>query len=267
MPRLPRRTFVKSALVGSATLATAAANPDNAVPNTQGAAGSDVEGYDYRKPMLDDGITLLFQGDSITDMKWGRNQKDRNHYLGHSYVFLIASRLHADLPASKLNFLNRGMSGHTVGDLKKRWQNDALDLKPDVLSILVGINDVGRAVRSKSKVHIQQFETDYRSVLDQSLKANAKLKIVLLEPFVLKVGKLDAPWWDDYRSQTDNVRAVVNKLAAEYKTLLIKTQSIFDSAAEQSGASHWLWDGVHPLPQGHELIARNWIETVSTPGR
>ena len=147
----------------------------------------------------------MFQGDSITDMKWGRNQSDRNHYLGHSYVFLIASRLHTDMPAAKLNFLNRGMSGHTVGDLKQRWKKDAVDLKPDVLSILVGINDVGRAVRAGKTVDVEAFTNDYRSILTQSRTANPALKIVLLEPFVLPVGRL-IPTWDAWKGEVDRIR-------------------------------------------------------------
>ena len=71
-------------------------------------------------------------------MQWGRNQKDRNHYLGHSYVFLIASRLGVDMPGAKLDFFNRGVSGNKVGDLRKRWQKDAIEMNPDWLSILVG---------------------------------------------------------------------------------------------------------------------------------
>ncbi len=195
-------------------------------------------------------------------MKWGRNQNDRNHYLGHSYVYLIASRLHTDMPEAKLNFLNRGISGNTVADLKARWQKDALDLKPDVLSILIGVNDVGRAVRSSKDVDVEAFEADYRSLLDQSRQANPELKIVLLEPFVLPVTRVKAEW-EAWRGQIDRLRPVVAKLASEYKAILLKTQDIFDAAAKRAEPSHWIWDGVHPLPQGHELIARNWIESVA----
>ena len=85
-------------------------------------------GYNYPLPKFDQGTKLLFQGDSITDMQWGRNQKDRNHYLGHSYVFLIASRLGVDMPGAKLDFFNRGV--RLVGDLRKRWQKDAIEMNP-----------------------------------------------------------------------------------------------------------------------------------------
>ncbi|MDP6633740.1 MAG: SGNH/GDSL hydrolase family protein [Phycisphaerae bacterium] len=258
---IKRRVFLRSSAAAGAAAIICAGRAE-AAPDRTNASG--VTGYDYRLPKIKKGATLLFQGDSITDMKWGRNQKDRNHYLGHSYVYLIASRLHTDMPEAKLSFLNRGMSGHTVANLKARWKKDALDLKPDVLSILIGVNDVGRAIRSKKGVDLEAFEADYRSLLAQSRKANSELKIVLLEPFVLPVTRLkEKTAWDAWRGQIDKIRPLVAKLASDYRAILLKTQDIFDEAAGRAEPSHWIWDGVHPLPQGHELIARNWIEATA----
>jgi len=258
MVQLNRRMFITSSAAGvSAAMATAGAGAAESRANASG-----VSGYDYRLPKIKRGATLLFQGDSITDMKWGRNQKDRNHYLGHSYVYLIASRLHTDMPEAKLNFLNRGISGNTVPNLQARWQEDALDLKPDVLSILIGVNDVGRAMRSKDGVDVDAYEAGYRSLLERSRGVNPELKIVLLEPFVLPLSK-ENTGRDGWRAQIERLRPVVAKLASQYEAVLLKTQDIFDEAARRAGPSHWIWDGVHPLPQGHELIARNWIETVA----
>jgi lysophospholipase L1-like esterase len=201
---------------------------------------------------------LLFQGDSITDMKWGRDQSDRNHYLGHSYVFLLAARLGVDMPEAQLDFYNRGISGNTTENLLKRWDKDAIDLKPDLLSLLIGTNDVGVGLKP------EVFETNYRQLLDSSRKANPELKLVLLDPFVLRSGKLkDEAAWKSRRSATDQMRVIVAKLASEYQAVHIKTQEIFDVAAESVSLEHWIWDGVHPLPQGHELIARNWLQEVS----
>ena len=259
MVKVNRRTFIwSSSACASAAVVTGKATAADARANASG-----VGGYNYRLPKLTEGATLLFQGDSITDMRWGRNQKDRNHYLGHSYVYLIASRLLTDMPQAKLNFLNRGISGNTVADLKARWRQDALDLKPDVLSILIGVNDVGRAVRSGKDVDVAAFEADYRSLFDQSRQANPELKIVLLEPFVLPVTRVKAAW-EAWRGKIDRLRPVVAKLASEHNAVLLKTQDIFDDAAQQVEPSHWIWDGVHPLPQGHELIARNWIEAAAS---
>lgn len=246
-----RRGFLKT-VASSAALSVAGCN----VAKANESKPNVVSGYDFRLPKLEKGSTLLFQGDSITDMKWGRNQQDRNHYLGHSYVFLIASRLHLEMPEAELNFLNRGMSGHAVGDLQKRWQKDAIELKPDVLSILIGINDIGRAVRSNQEVDRSAFEDGYRDLLTRSRSANPKLRLVLLEPFSLPVGR-------DWRAHVNRLLPVVETLANEFNAVLIKTQQLFDHASNRGGPAHWIWDGVHPLPQGHELIARHWIKSVA----
>ena len=231
------------------------AQPD--VPGT-------VSGYDYRRPTFPAGSRLLFIGDSITDMKWGRNEKDRNHYLGHSFVFLIASRLHTDLADARLQVFNRGKSGNTVGDLKDRWQKDAIDMKPDVLTILIGVNDVGRACRADKLVDLKQWEADYRHILSASREANPKLKVVLLDPFVLPVTRLaDPKAWNQWNGECVKLREIVKQLATAYKAVHIPTQDVFDKACQGTEPSHWIWDGVHPLPQGHELIARSWIETVA----
>lgn len=220
-----------------------------------------VEGYGYRLPRFKKGSRLLFQGDSITDMKWGRKESDRNHYLGHSYVYLIASRLGVDIPEAQLDVYNRGMSGHKVGDLRERWQKDAIDMRPDLLSILVGVNDVGR---NQDPVDVTNWESDYRSLLDASRRANPELRIVLLDPFVLASGRLaDADSFRQWRDQIDSLISIVGEIASDYDTVRIRTQEIFDAAAKAVSPEHWIWDGVHPLPQGHELIARHWIEEVS----
>lgn len=251
---LNRRTFFKSsiAVAGAATFCKTASAEQSQI-NSSG-----VRGYNYRLPSFKKGSRLLFQGDSITDMNWGRNQNDRNHYLGHSYAFLIAARLGIEMAKSQLDFYNRGISGHTVADLRKRWQKDAIDMEPDLLSILIGTNDVGRGVA------VDAFESDYRYILDASREANPELRLVLLDPFVLQSGRLKQEQaWIPRRAATDKLGAVVARLAKDYDAVHIKTQDIFDSAAKAVNPEHWVWDGVHPLPQGHELIARNWIQEVS----
>ena len=163
-----------------------------------------------------------------------------------------------EIPEAQLDFYNRGMSGHTVNQLRKRWTKDALEMKPDLLSILIGTNDVGR------KVKADDFEADYRFLLDASLKENPDLRIVLLDPFVLRSGKLSKEdVWTTRRTATDQLRGVVTRLAKDYESVHIKTQEVFDTAAKAVSPEHWIWDGVHPLPQGHELIARSWLKEVS----
>lgn len=251
---LHRRNF----LAGGLAAVGAAAIHTHARAEPPGGDELSTGGCAYRLPSFKKGARLLFQGDSITDMNWGRNQSDRNHYLGHSYVYLIAARLGVDMPEAQLDIYNRGMSGHTVADLRERWQKDAIEMEPDVLSILIGTNDVGRGVGERD------FETDYREILDASRKSNPDLKLVLLDPFVLRVGSLKGgKAWASRRSATDKLGAVVRQLAKDYDAVHIKTQEVFDAAAKAVTPEHWIWDGVHPLPQGHELIARNWLVEVS----
>jgi|GEM_PF-59320 len=219
-------------------------------------------GYVYRKPTIPHGSRLVFIGDSITDMKWGRNENDRNHYLGHSFVYLIASRLGVDMPEAKLEFFNRGKSGNRVSDLKARWETDAIGMNPDVLTVLIGVNDVSRG--KGQPVSLKQWEMDYRDLLSRSRKANSKLRIVLLDPFVLRSGRLKPDEaWRHWRGETDRQGQIVARLAKEFDAVHIRTQEIFDRAAKAVSPEQWIWDGVHPLPQGHEIIARNWIEQVS----
>ena len=216
-------------------------------------------GYSYPVPNFKSGSRLLFQGDSITDMGRDKNPetKDRNHSLGHSYVFLLAARLGVEMPDAQLEFINRGVSGNTVGDLRQRWEKDALEVNPDVLTILIGTNNVGL------NKGLDTFEADYRAILDASRKANPELRLVLMDPFVLKSGNLkNEQAWTSRRAATDKLRVIVAKLAKEYDAVHIKTQDIFDAAADVS-PEHLIWDGIHPLPQGQELIARHWLQEVS----
>jgi len=228
-----------------------------AKPSCQELAVS--RGYGCPLPNFKSGSRLLFQGDSITDMGRDKNPetKDRNHSLGHSYVFLLAARLGVEMPDAQLEFINRGVSGNTVGDLRQRWEKDALEVNPDVLTILIGTNNVGL------NKGLDTFEADYRAILDASRKANPELRLVLMDPFVLKSGNLkNEQAWTSRRAATDKLRVIVAKLAKEYDAVHIKTQDIFDAAADVS-PEHLIWDGIHPLPQGQELIARHWLQEVS----
>lgn len=250
-----RRFLQRSTLTAGLAVACSAARAEP----TPGAT-SVVTGPGYRLPKFKPGSRLVFQGDSITDMNRGRNESDRNHYLGHSYVYLIAARLGADMPAAKLEFFNRGVGGEGLPHLKRRWQKDAIDMKPDLLSILIGVNDVWE----RAKVEVQPWEDDYRFMLDASRKANPELRLVLLDPFVLASGRLENPAkYRLWRGMIDQLIPVVGKLAKDYDAVHVKTQDVFDAAAKEVSPGYWLWDGVHPLPQGHELIARHWLDKVA----
>jgi lysophospholipase L1-like esterase len=211
-------------------------------------------------PVFHANDVILFQGDSITDGGRQRTGNDYNHTMGQDYAYILAAQLGAEYPEKNLTFLNRGISGERVIDLAARWQTDALDLKPNVLSILVGINDTlatGDRVES-----IPQFEKTYDDLLVKTVAALPGTRIVLGEPFILPVGK----YKQDYAEQLAEVQkrqAVVARLAAKYHLPLIHYQSIFDEASKRAPADHWSWDGIHPTYAGHGLMAQEWLKTVN----
>ena len=204
-------------------------------------------------PAFSANARILFQGDSITDGNRGRSA-DPNHILGHGYCFIIAAQYGAQFPEKKLIFMNRGISGNTVSNLQARWQKDTLDLKPDVLSILIGIND-GR------KVPLEQYELVYDKLLTETKAALPNIKFVLCEPFYLpKGGHVES----DARAQDVKKRQViVAKLAEKHHAALVRLQHVFDEACKRAPAEYWIWDSVHPTYSGHQLMADEWVKTVS----
>lgn len=208
-------------------------------------------------------LIFLFQGDSITDGNRGRNN-DPNHIMGHGYAFSIASRVGARFPEKELTFYNRGISGNTILDLKSRWQQDTLDLKPDVLSILVGINDTDQALKQKDATGSQNFEENYRTLLNDTKVQLPNSLIILVEPFISPVGRVKENW-SAWKSEIENKQEVVQRLAKEYQTVFVPLQKVFDQAATRAPATYWVWDGIHPTVAGHELITQEWLKQVSKP--
>lgn len=207
------------------------------------------------------GLTFLFQGDSITDGNRTRDN-DWNHIMGHGYAYLIVCRLWYDYIDKDFMFYNRGVSGNRVKDLEARWQQDTLDLKPDVLSILIGVNDVIAIVEGWNPDSIEQFEETYRRILDRTKKVLPDTLLVLCEPFILPLG------WVNKKSEIWQVeipkrQKIVRHLAESYNAVFVKLQEPFNEACKKAPASYWIWDGVHPMPAGHELISRRWIQEVA----
>lgn len=200
-------------------------------------------------PAFAPGSRILFQGDSITDGNRGRSA-DPNHILGHGYVFITAARHGATFPTAKLDFFNRGVSGNTVRDLQKRWSKDTLELKPDILSIMIGVND-----RSKN-VPLDEYEKVYDELLTEARAANPQLKLVLCAPFE----KHDGP------TASDDIlarHAIVAKLASKHGAAFVDFQKVFDNATTaQTPADYWIWDRVHPTYRGHQLMADEWERVV-----
>jgi len=221
-----------------------------ATPSAQTGKGKEGSGY-----------TFLFQGDSITDGNRSRD-KDWNHVMGHGYAYLIASRLGYDFSGKGFSFLNRGISGNKVTDLAARWEDDTLQLKPDLLSILIGINDTSVFVEGHTGFSAEQYEQGYSALLQRTRQQLPNTQLVLCEPFILPVGKVKDKW-DIYSAEVEKRREIVRKLSTEHGAVLVEFQKAFDKALAKAPAAYWIWDGIHPMPAGHELMAREWLQQVS----
>ncbi len=204
--------------------------------------------------MIESNALVLFQGDSITDC--GRS-RESDADLGRGYASLIAAWFSAAWPEKKARFVNRGISGHRVKDLRARWQADCLDLQPALVSILIGINDTWRRYDSGDPTSAESFEADYRAILSD-VRQHTTARLVLGEPFVLPVPEDRRAW----RVDLDPKIAVVRQLACEFGAILLPLDGLFAQAAARREPAFWAADGVHPSPAGHALIAQAWLRTV-----
>lgn len=175
-------------------------------------------------------------------------------------MFMVSAHLLEQYPG--IQIYNRGVSGDRVSQLRDRWQEDCVDLKPTVLSLMIGVNDTWHGLspnNTEIPTPYDTFEETYRWLLDQSREAVPGVQFLLAEPFVLPCGVgVDLPM----RSNLDPRREIVHKLAIEYDAGLIRYQDVFDEALERADASYWAADGVHPTIAGHRLMANAWLEAA-----
>jgi lysophospholipase L1-like esterase len=213
--------------------------------------------------MLRSNDKILFIGDSITHAHRRPEEVHDCYSLGCGYVKLLAGRLNADRPELRLRFLNRGECGHRVDNLAQRWQRDCLELRPDVISILIGINDAHPS--SPHATDSGVYARVYAELLEDARRALPDVRLVLLEPFGLAVPTPPAPAVAISAAQLRNLEALqphVRDLAARFDATFVPLQDPFNRACRRAAAEHWALDGIHPSAAGHELIARAWLQAV-----
>ncbi|GAB2324753.1 SGNH/GDSL hydrolase family protein [Alkalibacterium sp. m-11] len=202
--------------------------------------------------------TLLFIGDSITDV--GRDRMDGKD-LGKGFPLMVASHLQSRYPAKRLTVLNRGIGGDSLKDLKRRWEDDCLIINPDIVTLLIGVNDTWRNQNDGVELtdeELDEFESDYRFLL-KSLHQRTDARVILMEPFVLPYPKDRVGW----RNDLDKRIQIVRKMARDYQSELIPLDGLLNAAGIRDGFSYYTGDdGVHPTVAGHGLIASSWLKSV-----
>lgn len=195
--------------------------------------------------------TILFFGDSITDA--GRRAEPEQ--LGDGYVRLIAEHFAAARP--DLRVVNRGIGGNRTGDLIARLEEDCIDESPDVVSILIGINDVWRRYDDDDATDAEQFEANLRTILT-AIRDRTDAAVVILEPFLLPVtDKLR------FREDLDPKIAIERRLADEFGATFVALDAVLAAAAQANGPESIAADGIHPTPQGHRVVSETWLAATA----
>jgi lysophospholipase L1-like esterase len=205
---------------------------------------------------------FLLIGDSITDAgrdpsgeatPWGQPG------FGHGYVGLIEAWLGATRPQDRIRLINRGTSGNTVRDLKARWQTDVLDLKPDWVSIMIGVNDVWRQYDTPLRTELHVPLDEYTRTLEELVTRTRPLVtgLVLATPFVIEGNQADP-----MRSTMDAYGSVVRDLAQKHDAHFVDIQAALDEVLVHTHPMTLAWDRIHPNTTGHMIMARAFLKTL-----
>ena len=244
-PTLTRRNLLQGAAL-AAGAATLIAKPGH-------AAG--------KKAKLNMNDVILFQGDSITDAGRAKDNAAPNSLpaLGDGYASMIAAQLLGGHSNKTLQCYNRGISGNKVPDLDARWQADCIDLKPALLSILIGVNDMWHMRDGKYDGTVAIYESGLNALLARTREALPDTQLVICEPFVLRCGAIDDTWFPEF----DERRAVAKAAAEATGAAWVPFQTMFDEALnEATPPEYWAKDGVHPTMAGHALMAKTWLDVT-----
>ena len=252
---MDRRNFFKKATLASAGAVLIPEIINAAIPENKDISAISAN-------IKKEGSVILFQGDSITDA--GRKREDENtpnkqSMLGNGYALFTSARLLADNGGKNLQIYNRGISGNKVYQLRERWEKDCLNLNPDVLSILIGVNDYWHKKNNNYEGDLAKYNADYRDLIAYTKKHLPAVKIIICEPFIIAGGTaLDETW----ESEFSGYRNVAKQIAKDYNTSFVPFQKIFNEALKKAPAAYWGADGVHPSMAGAQLMAQAWLKSA-----
>jgi lysophospholipase L1-like esterase len=204
---------------------------------------------------------ILFQGDSITDAGRIREENSFNNSrsLGSGYPMLAGAELLGKYASLNLKVFNKGVSGNKVFQLADRWDADCLDIKPDILSILIGVNDIWHKLNGQYNGTVEIYKHDYIALLERTKKALPNVKLIICEPFAVPgVKAVDDKWYPEFYGYQKAAREISDQFGATF----IPYQRIYDEAQKQAPGAYWTPDGVHPTLAGAQLMSQAWVEAV-----
>ena len=204
---------------------------------------------------------ILFQGDSITDAGREKEKQLPNNprSFGSGYAFLAASKLLNALAEKNITIYNRGISGNKVYQLAERWQTDCIELKPALLSILIGVNDYWHKRNNKYQGTVEIYENDYRALLQRTKGHLPELKLIICQPFAVQnTSAVDQSWIEPMKEY----QSVAKRLADEFNAVWVPFQEVFDEAVKYAPGTYWTHDGVHPSMAGAQLMAEAWLRSI-----
>ncbi len=211
---------------------------------------------------LREGAIILFQGDSITDAGRDRKNSESNNTdaIGHGYALFATGHLLEKFAEKRLKIFNRGISGNKVFQLRERWDEDCITLKPDVISILVGVNDYWHTLDGKYKGTLDKFLTDYRELLKYTMQKLPETQLIICEPYTLKGGGAIKP--EQWYPMFDEYRKATRLLAEEFNAVYVPFQTSYDKAVKRAADRYWAPDGIHPGLPGAKLMAGAWLKAT-----
>ena len=218
----------------------------------------------YINQPVEKSTTILFQGDSITDAGRSRESYYANSVngLGKGYVSQVSTELLGLYPEKNLRIYNRGVSGDKVHQLQNRWLEDCVQLKPDILSVMIGVNDYWHTLSYGYKAGPDVYRNDLIRLLNETKESFPSLKIIIAEPFYVPGGTaIDIDTW---RDGFPIYQKISKDIAHEIKASFIPLQSIFDDALTKYPASYWCPDGVHPSLAGTYLMSEAWLMVLKS---
>jgi lysophospholipase L1-like esterase len=245
-----RRTFIKKAALGGLMAVSIPEILSSAMVSKEGNINA-----------LTKNNVILFQGDSITDS--GRNREkdsyNNSEVLGSGYPMLAGAALLEKYASLDLKVFNKGISGNKVYQLAERWDKDCLSIKPDVLSILIGVNDIWHKLNGEYNGTVEKYRKDYIALLERTKKALPHVQLIICEPFAVSgVKAVDNKWYPEFYDYQKAAR----EIAVQFGATFVPYQKIYDEAQRQATGAYWTGDGVHPTLAGAQLMAQAWLEVI-----